>query len=354
MGRKKPATATNADQPGSMDDLGLVHGGQVKTEKVAWDWPGMVVRNALNLLDGHKGTGKSSVMASIAAAMCNGKRLPESKSAGPKGVCLWFGSEEHFGGSVLSRWIANGGDRKAIYSVGVSGYGTDGRLIMPQQEERLRQIVRLTRARCVVVDPYSALGDVTLDTRHEQSTRLYLESLARVAHEECVTFLLSRHLRKGRAGSLLEHGLGSVAIAAVCRSVLRVERDVDNPAVCYLACVAGNHGRAPGVVPYTLEEVSGSVFVAKFGARKDRHLEEVLEGGDEPDERDASADARALLTAALKNGPVDAQVLIDEATKSGVGTRTLRKVKAEMGILSKRISAGKGVAARWQWRLADK
>lgn len=353
MGKKKPKDVPEAlvDAPGWMEELGVLNGAKVKTERVGWDWPGMVVRNALNLIDGHKGTGKSSVMSSIAAALCAGRRLPEAKGVGPKGSCLWFGSEEHFGGSVVARWKANGGDPHQLHTVADTTGSGAGRLILPHQEDRLRQIVAACNARVLVLDPYTSLGDVTLDTRHEQSTRLYLESLARVAHEEHCTVLLARHLRKGRAGSLLEHGLGSVAIAAVCRSVLRVERDQENGETCYLACVAGNHGRAPGVIPYSLEEKEGSVFVAKFRARIDKHLEEVLEGCDEPDERDASADARALLLGALKGGPVDATVVIEEALKTGIGQRTLRKVKSEMGVVSKRIAAGKGVPAKWQWSL---
>jgi len=354
MGRKKPKPDGEAEPSGTLEELGLIHGGQVKTERIAWDWPGMVVRNAINLIDGHKGTGKSSVMASIAAALSSGRRLPEAKTVGPKGTCLWFGSEENFGGSVASRWVANGGDKKAIYTVGAQGYGSDGRLIMPHQEERLREIVQRARVRVLVVDPYTALGDVSLDTRHEQSTRGYLESIGRIAHELSVTVLLSRHLRKGRSGSLLEHGLGSVQIAAVCRSVLRVERDEQNPSVCFLAAVACNHGKAPGVIPYTLEEKEGSVFVTKFGKRQDREIDEVLEGAEEPDERDASADARALLTAALASGGVDATVILEEAMKNGIGTRTLRKVKAEMRIVSKRMKTGKGVPAKWQWWMPKK
>lgn len=351
--RKKDVPESLVDSPGWMEELGVVNGAAVKVEKVAWDWPGMILRNALNLFDGHKGTGKSSVMASVAASLCAGRRLPESKSTGPKGSCLWFGSEEHFGGSILARWVANGGDKRTIHTVADNTGSGIGRLILPHQEDRLRQIVEACKVRVIVADPYTALGDVTLDTRHEQSTRLYLESLARVAHELGVTVLLARHLRKGRAGSLLEHGLGSVAIPAVCRSVLRVERDSGSPDTCYLACVAGNHGKTPGVIPYSLEERDGSVFVAKFKPRTDKELTEVLEGVDEPDERDASADARALLLAALKGGPVDANIVIEEALKTGIGQRTLRKVKAELGVLSKRIAAGKGVPAKWQWRLPN-
>lgn len=348
-GKSDPAEAPADGQ--SLDELGLLSGSQVRLERIAWEWPGMVVRNALNLFDGSKGTGKSSVMASVAAAICNGKRLPEAKSTGAKGACLWFGSEEHFGGSVVSRWAENGGDRSKLYTVvDTPGHG-EGRLILPHQEERLRNMVKATKCRVIVCDPFTALGDAALSTRDDQAIRFYLESLARVAHDCGVTVLLARHLRKGRAGCVLDHGMGSVAIAAVCRSVLRVERDKKNPSVCFMACVSGNYGKAPGVIPYTLQEKDGHVFTAKFGARKDTEIEEVLEGGDEPDERDAIADARALLLGALKDGPVDAKTILEEGKKNGIGERTLRKAKAELKIGSRRISAGRGIAANWKWHL---
>ncbi len=150
---------------------------------------------------------------------------------------------------------------------------------------------------------------------------------------------------------MLEHGLGSVAIGNVCRSVLRVERSREDPSVCYLAAIACNYGKAPGVIPYTLVERDGSVFTAKFAPRKDTELEEVLDGDDEPEEVDKLADARKLLAQALKGGPVDAKTLLKEANENGIGERTLRKAKSEMRVVSKRISSGKNVAANWQWSL---
>lgn len=352
--KKKERTEDAADAPGSLAELGLLSGHNARGEGFAWDWPQMIVRNSLNLIDGKKAVGKSSVMASLAAKLCGGERLPEAKSAGPKGSCLWFGSEESFGGSVVPRWIANGGDKRAIHTVSDSSTAGGGRLVLPYQEDRLREIVRRTRARVLVADPFTSLADVTLSTRDDQGTRFYLESLVRIATQESVTVLLCRHLRKGTAGGLLEHGLGSVAIAAVARSVLRVERDPVDSSTCYFACVAGNYGKAPGVVPYSLEAKPGSVFTVKFGKRIDTELEEVLDGDISADERDTLGDAKGLLKAALKGGPVDAKALLDEAKKTGIGERTLRKAKSELKVVSKRISAGKGVPANWQWSLPAK
>lgn len=206
----------------------------------------------------------------------------------------------------------------------------------------------------MVLDPFTALGDISLDTRNEQSVRLYLESLARVAADCCVTVLLARHLRKGRSGSLLEHGIGSVGVAAVCRSVLRVERDPADAGTCYLGSVASNNGFTPGVVPYSMVDTGEGVFTVKFGRRENTTLEEVIGNEHEPDERDALEDARRLLRAALKDGPVDAKVLLDECLKNGIGTRTLRSAKAELCIVSKRTGGGKGLVGKWTWQLPSK
>lgn len=218
----------------------------------------------------------------------------------------------------------------------------------------MRAICARVKARVMVLDPFTALGDVTLETRNEQSVRLYLESLARVASDCSVTVLLARHLRKGRSGSLLEHGLGSVGVAAVCRSVMRVERDPTDSATCYLGSVATNNGYCPGVVPYSLVDTGEGVFTVKFGRREATTLEEVIGSDHEPDERDAMADARKLLQTALKDGPVDAKVLLDECLKNGIGTRTLRSAKAELGVLSKRTGGGKGLVGKWVWSLPAK
>lgn len=339
------------DQGDESGDFGLVCGANVKHEKQVWDWPGMILRNSLNIIDGTKGTGKSSVLAHIAACLCAGKRLPESKSAGPKGSCLWFGSEEAFGGSVLGRWKANGMPPATIHTLPPNTASAHGPLVLPHQEDRLREICKHVRARVIVLDPWTSLADGSLDVHHQQSTRLYLEALGRVAHDEKVTVLMARHLTKSRGSSLLNQGMGSVAIANTCRSVLRTERDQQNPAICYLACLISNAGGADGVIPYSLTAVDQSVFTVKFGTRKDTRLEEVIECLEEPHERDAIADARRLLLAALANGPVEAEKLVDEAGTASISERTLRKAKAELGIKSKRRGGGKGTKAVWTWHL---
>lgn len=349
MGRKKPKPKAGAEQPDEVEDLGVICATDVKKGRVTFDWPGMILRGALNIVDGQKGTGKSSIIAHLAASMCGGRRLPESRSSGAKGTCLWIGSEEDFGSAVASRWVVNGGDAKQLLTVDARAMEGPGRITLPFQEDRLRSIVERHKVRVLVADPFTALACPSMDPCNNHLTRLYLESIGRVAAEFSVTVLLARHLTKSRSGSLLNQGMGGVAVGATCRSVLRVERSHADPATCYLACLTGNHGAASGVVPYSLEEHPGFVFRAKFKTRLDVAIEEVIEGDDAPDEKDAMADALTMLKGLLKDGPIDVETIIKEADKCRVGMTTVRKAKKKLGVESKRKGGGKGVVGNWQW-----
>lgn len=346
-----PAKEADGD---ALEDLGVICAADAKAGPIRFDWPGMIIRGALNCIDGVKGTGKSSIIASLAVAMCGGKRLPESKSSGAKGSCLWVGSEEDFASAVTTRWKANGGDVRQLLTVNGGGGDGPGRIALPFQEDRLNAIVKRHRVRVIVADPFTALACPSVDPVHNHPVRIYLESLGRVAAEHSATVLLARHLTKVRGGSLLNQGMGGVAIAATCRSILRVERSPTDSATCYLACLVTNHGAAPGVVPYSLEEQPGYVFKAKFKPRLAVPMEEIIGGEEEADERSAIDDCLTLLKNALKSGPVDARVMIEEAIKNGMGVRTLRKAQAKLGVKTKRIGGGKGVVGKWQWYLPSK
>ena len=183
---------------------GVVSGATMKVERIAWLWPGMIVKGALNLIDGQKGTGKSSILAAMAATVCGGKCLPESKLKLKKSSCLWFGSEESFTAAVLPRWKANGGDVKNLYTVMNTPTMGMNPLTLPASEGRLRGIVEEKNVSVIVLDPYSSLSSPMADLRNEQQCRDYLQSLARVCAELGVTALLARHFRKGRSGGFLE------------------------------------------------------------------------------------------------------------------------------------------------------
>lgn len=335
--------------PDDEQPLGFVSGADVKMGRIQWLWPGMIVKGALNLIDGGKGVGKSSIMAAMCATVCGGKPLPETKAKGKKSRCLWFGTEESFETAILPRWKANGGNPKDLYTPQSVSLDAADPLYLPGGEARLLWTVQKLGVSMIALDPYSSLSTPGVNLNMEQECRAYLQSLARVCGATGATSLLARHFRKGQSGGFLERGLGSIAVPNVCRSVMRADRDKDNPETCWLSAVSCNHGKAEGAMPYTLEATKDAVFKVIFGRRVDKTIEEILEGHEELDTRDESRDARKLLERSLASGPVDAKTIIREARDAGIGERTLRKAKAEMRIGSKREAAAKGVVAVWKW-----
>lgn len=340
---------------GGQDDngemAGVVSGSMVKSEKVRFLWPGVLMHGSLNLLTGGKGVGKSSLMAAIAATVCSGKALPETKAKYEKSACLWFGSEEGFSTAIKPRWVANGGNPDYLHTVQPGLVQGVTLPYLPDNEALLLKIVRRLHASMIVLDPYSSLAHPALNLNHEQQCRCYLESLARICSAAGATAMMSQHFRKGTSGGLLERGIGSIAVPNVSRLVLRADRDKDDPDTCWLTTMACNHGKAVGSMPYTLKGTKDHVFIAKFGKRADMTIEEILEGHEEADTRDESKDARRLLERALAGGPVSAKTLIKEARDAGIGERTLRKAKAEMRIDSKRMPGQQGEAAVWKWSI---
>ena len=66
------------------------------------------------------------------------------------------------------------------------------------------------------------------------------------------------------------------------------------------------------------------------------------------DERSPREEAIEFLKSLLVNGSVPATEIHSAARKEGISTATLRRAKAELGVVSRRIGFGKGSIAQWE------
>lgn len=351
---KKASTAndqSDADQEAfdPIEFFGIIQGDKVKAGKVDFDWNGMIVRDAVNVIDGYKGTGKSSLLARIGVMICAGLKFPESSAKPRKGKCLWVGTEESFPNAVLPRWIANGGKTSDIMTLDFSDVGQHGRMLLPDQQQRFVSLLQHLDIRYLALDPFSALLNPSIDTRNEQQMRLYMQSLAESCARASVTALVSRHFRKGKALNLLDAGIGSVAIGNVARSVLRADRDKEDSSICYLTCISCNAGKAEGSMEYSLVPNDANVFAVKFGNRVDKTIEDITEDIDDDATEDEKVDARTLLLEILKNGKVSYNDIEAEGKSAGICARTLRNVKKKFKIKSRRYPPPGGGTTIWYW-----
>lgn len=352
MAKKKPVAIDEGNEQEAYDPVeyfGIISGDKVKAGKVEFDWQGMLVSNALNVIDGYKGVGKSSLMARLGVMLCSGQKFPETKTKPRKGKCLWIGTEESFKNAILPRWIANGGKAADIITLNYEVLNSPGRMLLPDQQQRLTALLKELNVRYLALDPFSGLLNPAIDTRNEQQMRLYMQSLAEACSQAGTTAVLSRHFRKGRTGNLLDLGIGSVAIGNVARSVLRADRDKEDSSICYLTAISCNAGKAEGSVVYTLVPNESNVFAAKIGKRVDKTIDDITEEEEDDHIQDEKVDATTLLLAILKDGRKSFNDIESEGKNAGVCVRTLRSVKKKLKIKSRRYPPPGGGNTIWYW-----
>lgn len=327
---------------------GLERGDTTKIVNSEWDWQDRILSHSINLLEGRKGCGKSSMCATICAHFAGGSPLPGTQAPIPSPV-IWCGAEESWQSVILPRLVSAGCHPGLCMRIRMSNAdGSPRRLTLPSGTPELVKLIKASGARCLVLDPFGSMADPDIDLKVEQLARYYLERLADALEECRCTGILTRHLRKGNTGDVLDAGMGSVAIGNTARVILRCDKHPTEDTLQVLSVVASNYGARPPSLTYKLKPCGLGVKVDWQGESK-LSADVLAEGRGSSADRDECKDAIILLRGMLENGPREAKALISEARVCGVGERTLRKAKAEAGVTSERRSAGGGGDGSWYW-----
>lgn len=335
--------------PPAVDGLEWGLGSSVET--IAWLLPGLIPAHSLTLIQGRKGSGKSTLCAAIAAALTGGPTLPGW--VGPRnGRVAWYCPEEAWESAVLPRLLAAGCSADRVSRLRYRDQaGRPRSLSLPRDCESLRETLRLGGISLLVIDPYgSALGP-GLSQNQDQQVRQAIEPLLNVAWECGCTLLASQHLRKGTAGDVTEHGAGSGAIVNLSRSTLRLDRHPSERRQYVLSSVARNFGAPVPSQVYTLRPAAGEVATIEWLGVCDLDADAIAEGRGSEADRDEWSDADRLLAIVLRDGWVTVGQVLTEAEHAGISTRTLRRAKARLQVRSRRTQYGQD--GFWEWGPPD-
>lgn len=319
---------------------------RTKPRKVSWLLPGRVPLGALTLLEGRKGTGKSTIAAALAADATGGPRVLRGKRRA-LGSVLWLTVEEDFGMAVRGRVAAAGADLDRVHYPGVDGApGQCRRLALPGDLGTLGDAIERHGVKLVVLDPYSSFIAPGVSLNDEQAIRPVLEDLAGLAGKAECAVLLIRHLRKSTLGPALDQGLGSTAIVNVARSVLRVDEYPGKPGCRILSHVACNLSEQAPSLAFELKAVKG-VPKAEYQGVTDLDAEQLAEGQGDAGQRDEKLDAKQVLRNRIGEGWVPAKDVLTDARAAGVGETRLRLAKAELKVPSRHRKSGS--VWLWEW-----
>ncbi len=179
-----------------------------------------------------------------------------------------------------------------------------------------------------------------------------LIALRQVAEETACTILGVRHLRKSSASDARDAGIGSVAWTAVARVEFIVGRDPQDESgrLRVLAQSKNNLSLEAGSLAYTIyEDEEFAVGVVRWEGASSVGARNLTAEGEAPDALADRLDARELLRVVLADGPVASKQIIADAHEAGIGERTLRKAKADLGVKSNKA----GLGDRRTWSLPE-
>jgi hypothetical protein len=329
-------------------------------------WPGLLYMGKLTILAGDPGLSKSTLAMDIAATISTGRCWPLSDVRAPVGDTLILAAEDDIADTVRPRLEVAGADLTRIHCVqGVFDNTTDsaGRPIehafqltrhITELEEHLRR--SCGKVRLVVIDPISAFLSGT-DAHKNSDVRDALQPLVQLAQDHRIAVLLVSHLNKASETKAMYRISGSIAFAAVARTVLIVSRDPDEHDCRHLVVAKNNVGRDSGGLKYRVvgqprDGYPEGLPRIEWIGRSEETAEDLV-GIGSPRSRSRAlrrSEAEEWLRGRLANGQASATEIEREASERGFAKNTLQAASDQLGVLK----APSGPRAPWVWSLPKK
>lgn len=322
--------------------ISLVCMADVKPEFVDWLWHPYIPKGKLTLLEGDPGVGKSWISLAIATAVSLGKGLPGMETIESASVVL-ASEEDGLGDTIRQRLDAMGADVSKIHAIkGDLDFGNGGLAIL---EGYIDQV----RPELVIIDPLVAYIGARVDLHRANETRAVMARLADIAERYTVAILAVRHLTKGGTLKPIYRGLGSIDLAAACRSVLMAGCDPDNPQKRGIVHIKSNLAPMGAAIGYELRD-AGFYWTGE----SDLTWQKILSAED-TDGKSALDDAIDFLKNELMDGAVEVKTVERDAEAAGINPRTLRRARESMEVRVKRQSepGSKRGSGRWLWQLPE-
>jgi hypothetical protein len=345
------------------DELRTTAAGDLEMCGVNWLWPGRFALGKIGLIAGLPDYGKGQIAAFLAAAVTAAIELPCAEGNAPQGNVIWFNAEDDARDTVLPRLVAAGANPKLVHFVNgarIAGEDKSFNLVtdLPLLRKKIEQIGNVV---LVIIDPVSAyLGVGKVDGRSATDVRGVLTPIKEMAEALHVAVIGIAHFnKKDDIKSALLRVSDSIAYVAAARHVYAVLDDPEDRNAKLF--VKAKNNLAPdkkalrygfGVKNVGHDPKLGIDINAPFIVWHPQHVEvtanEAMQAAT-GQSGFAKREARDFLLERLEAGPVKHDDLIEEAEQNGITRRTLKRVKKELGIKSRKM-AGK-VHGGWTWEL---
>lgn len=315
----------------SKKELKLIRMNEVKATKIDWLWYPYIPFGKITMLQGDPGTGKTTAVLAIAAALTTGSALPKMQTAIEPMTVIFQTAEDGLGDTVKPRLVQSGADCNRIIVIDES----ENELSL--SDNRIEQAITQTGAKLFILDPLQAYLGADVDMHRANEIRPILKRIGTIAEQTGCAIVVIGHLNKGTNKSQYR-GLGSIDIQAAARSVLTVGRVKDQP---YTRAIAqGKNNLAPEgkTIGFELDPNTGFKWLGVL----EMTIDELLSG--RIPEHDTTYDkAIDFLKKELAESEKPAAFLYEKAEAQDIGERTLKKAKHALAVNSFKKDK------RWYW-----
>jgi len=335
--------------PASSDD-GLKKLSDVSLEMPEYYWHDRFPVNTMTVIGGKSGKGKSMLTCKIAADVSRGHGMKKASAV--------IVSAVEDGESVTRARIQGaGGDIDQVHIV-----GTPYRI--PEDIARLeRDIIRL-QAKVVILD--TANKHISAPIRNDQKVSQALTPLQKMCERHKVSVIFVTHTLKHVSRNIdpmdaIGGATGGLVGSARCVALFGVHPDNEDARA--IAWVKDSYRKSPEGMTFTIENVDvydeQGRIAAVTGALDTDELEANVdaialvagkkkEDGERAGNAEKKAEAAEWLTDKLKDGPLPAQDVAEEAVLGGISKATLRRAREEIGVEVPRDGFGKGSVVFWR------
>lgn len=305
---------------------------EVEREEIDWLWYPRIARGKLTLVAGDPGNGKSMFTMGLAAKLTAGFPLPDGGEA-VKGTVLLASFEDGAGDTIRPRLELAGADLSRVLLLDQfkdendkprSFRGSD----VPSLDAALDM---QPDACCLVIDPIMAYVGA-IDAYRDNEVRSSLQPLVDMAQRRKLAVICVVHLNKSQVENILYKVSGSMAFAALARSVLLVGEDERNKRRG-IAHIKSNIGPKADTLEFTID--ARGFHWGKVN--KEFTAQQMLERVDGRTVNRPKDVVEEWLCDLLKDGPVKADAVKEEAEALGYSLTTVGRVKRKLGIEHHRI-----------------
>ena len=239
----------------------------VESMRTEWLWRQWLPLGCITVMDGDPGVGKSTITTHIAARLTSGKSLPPFH-AGPElepTHVVVLSAEDDVSRTIRPRMELAGKDLERVIILEAIRRDEEDPVTLPCDLKHLETVVVEHQAKLVIIDPFNAYLDESVNTYKDHDVRRCLRQLHKLAERHQLSVLIVRHLNKAMGMSAKHRGGGSMGIIGAARAAWMVGTDPNDKDTHVLAVSKSNLAPKPDSLGYRIDTVDDVGVVEWLG-----------------------------------------------------------------------------------------